>query len=179
MNKIKKRITTRKLLRHTRNMILKLIKYVFIIGICFTILYPLLTKFSLSLMDQRDLFDKTVKVIPNTIRLDNYPEIITYIKFWQVLFNTAWLSLLTAILQTISCVAVGYGFAKFNFKGKNLLFICVLIAMVVPPQITITPLYLNFKSFNLFGLIPKNFFLGNPLSFVLLSITASAPRCGL
>ncbi len=154
-------------------------KGVFILGISFTILYPLMIKFSMSIMDQRDLFDRMVKFIPNTIRLSNYPELIGYMKYWGALGNTLLLSTLVAVCQTLSCVAVGYGFAKYNFKGKGLLFNCVLVAMILPPFISITPLYLNFKSFNPFGLLGDGSLVGNAWPFVILSLTASAPRCGL
>jgi len=159
--------------------VLGLAKAVFIIGICFTILYPLLTKFSMSLMDQRDLFDPMVKFIPNTLRLSNYPELIGYMKYWPALSNTLVLSTIVSVAQVISCSAVGYGFAKFNFKGKKLLFAGVIIAMILPPFISITPLYLNFKSFTLFGLLPPDTMVGNIGPFLALALTASAPRCGL
>ena len=159
--------------------ILGLSKAVFIIGICFTILYPLLTKFSMSLMDQRDLFDRMVKFIPNTLRLSNYPELIGYMKYWPALTNTMFLSTVVSLAQVISCSAVGYGFARFKFKGKNLLFMGVIVAMILPPFISITPLYLNFKSFTLFGILPHDTLVGNIMPFLLLSLTASAPRCGL
>ena len=42
---------------------LALFRTVFIVGICFTILYPLLTKISMSFMDETDLYDRTVKVL--------------------------------------------------------------------------------------------------------------------
>jgi len=159
--------------------VLGISKAVFIIGICFTILYPLLTKFSMSLMDQRDLFDRMVKFIPNTLRLSNYPELIGYMKYWPALTNTMFLSTIVSLAQVISCSAVGYGFARFKFKGKNLLFMGVIIAMILPPFISITPLYLNFKSFTLFGILPPDTLVGNIVPFLLLSLTATAPRCGL
>ncbi len=159
--------------------ILGLAKAVFIIGICFTILYPLMIKFSMSLMDQRDLFDRTVQFIPNTIRLSNYPELIGYMKYWPALTNTLLLSGIVAVVQALACSTVGYGFARFNFKGKGLLFTGVIIAMILPPFISITPLYLNFKSFTLFGILPPDTMIGNIIPFLLLALTASAPRCGL
>jgi multiple sugar transport system permease protein len=130
-------------------------------------------------MDQRDLFDRLVKFIPNNLRLSNYPELIGYIDYWPALLNTVVISLIIAILQTFSTVSVGYGFAKFKFKGSKFLFACVIVAMIVPPLIIITPLYLNFRSFDLFGLLPSGSCIGNIVPFVALSLTAVAPRCAL
>jgi multiple sugar transport system permease protein len=159
--------------------IISLLKAIFIAGICFTILYPLISKFSMSLMDQRDLYDRLVKFIPMNFRLSNYPELIGYMSYWKALGNSMILSTLVALLQTLSTVAVGYGFAKYKFRGRGILFACVLITMIVPQMMTITPLYLNFKSFNFFGLIPSGSLLGNFTPFAALSLTAVAPRCAL
>jgi len=130
-------------------------------------------------MDQRDLFDRMVKFIPNNFRLSNYPELIGYIDYWPALGNTVLVSSIVGLLQTFSTVAVGYGFAKFRFKGSGILFTCVIITMIVPPLIIITPLYLNFRSFDLFGLLPSGSFIGNIVPFIVLSLTAVAPRCAL
>lgn len=159
--------------------VLGLLKAVFIIGICFIILYPLLTKISMSLMDQRDLFNRLVKFIPNTLRLNNYPELMGYMKYGPALLNTLGLSTAVSLLQVFSCSAAGYGFARFEFKGKRLLFAGVILAMILPPFISITPLYLNFKQFDLFGLLPRDTFIGNPRPLLLMALTATAPRCGL
>lgn len=161
--------------------LISIARYIFIAGICYIILNPILTKISMSLMSPKDLYDKTVRVIPKNVRWSNFIEVYGFLNFGDALFNSAWLSVLVGLLQTFICTAVGYGFAKFRFKWRNVLFICVVASMVIPPQITITPLYLNLKSFSLFGLItPYRFSLiGNPAVFILLGITATAPKCGL
>lgn len=165
--------------RHIIKFLVGLMKTIFIIGICFTILYPLIEKFSMSLMDQRDLFDRMVKFIPMNFRLSNYPELIGFIEYWKSLGNTVLISTIVGILQTASTLAVGYGFAKFNFRWRGLLFNFVLVTMTVPLMIIITPLYLDFRSFNLFGLLPGGSFIGNDVPLIVLSLTAVAPRCAL
>lgn len=57
---------------------------------------------------------------------------------------------------------VGYGFAKYNFKGRNFLFILVLMVMMIPVEILILPLY---KEMNAFGLI--NSYMGVVLPFII------------
>lgn len=57
---------------------------------------------------------------------------------------------------------VGYGFAKYNFKGRNFLFILVLMVMMIPVEILILPLY---KEMNAFGLI--NNYMGVVLPFII------------
>ena len=153
-----------------KSILLSIFRAVFIIGICFMILYPLLTKISMSFMTGTDLYDRTVKVVPKHFTLTNYRDAILFTKFFQKLFSSTMLSFLVGLLQTLSCTAIGYGFARFNFKGRGLIFTLVIICMVVPTQILLTPLYLNFKSLGM---------VGNLSPFIALALTGVAPRCGL
>jgi len=116
------------------------------------------------------LYDKMVKVIPKNIVFSNYQEAVRLINYWRTLLNTFSLGFLVAILQAVSCTLVGYGFARYNFKGKNILFVLVIISMVIPPQIILTSLYANFLSLGM---------IGNFSPFIALSATATYPRCGL
>ena len=131
--------------------LLSLFRTVFIIGICFTILYPLLTKISMSFMDETDLYDQTVKVIAKHFTPENYLEAASYINYGQLLVNTVGLCTVVAVLQALSCTVVGYGFARFHFKGRGILFALVVLCMVVPTQVILTPQYLNFKELGMLG----------------------------
>ena len=142
----------------------------FIIGACFLILQPLLTKVSLSFMSVKDVYDPTVKAIPKVFTITNYSDAAIYAKFWQNLAGTATLCLIVAVLQTISCTMVGYGFARFHFKFRDLIFVAVIVCMVVPVTVVLIPQYLNFRMFNLTG---------SYWPFILLSGTACGARCGL
>ena len=142
----------------------------FIIGACFLILQPLLTKVSLSFMSVKDVYDPTVKAIPKEFTLTNYSDAVVYARFWGNLGRTAALCLIVAVLQTLSCTMVGYGFARFHFKFRDLIFVAVIVCMVVPTQVVLIPQFLNFKMFNLTG---------GYWPFIFLSITACGARCGL
>lgn len=182
LNRVLHKVLNKKILIKT---IIAIMRSIVIIGISFIILEPILIKISMSLMSQIDLYDKTVKVIPKHFMLSNFEEAYNLINYTTSFLNTAGLALLTGILQTFACIIVGYGFAHFHFRYKGFFFALVIISMVIPPQLILTPLYLNFKNFDLFGLIPlitggKGFsMLENVSPFVALSITATGPRNGL
>lgn len=150
--------------------LLKIFRFVFILSICYIIISPLLNKISMSFMTPTDLYDRTVKTIPKHFTLANYADAVKYLDYFRSIGTTTLLCTMTGLLQALSCAVVGYGFARFRFRGNKVLFVLVVIFMVVPTQILLTPQYLNFKSFGLInGLTP----------FVLLGMTATAPRCGL
>jgi multiple sugar transport system permease protein len=72
--------------------------------------------------------------------------------YFKSLGNSMILSVGVTILQTFTCLLVGYGFARFNFKFKNLLFGLVIFTIIVPPQILTIPMFLHFRFFDLFGI---------------------------
>ena len=157
-----------------------LIRWVLILGICYIIIYPLLTKISSSFMSKRDLFDKTVQWIPRFFTFDNYTTVFEHLKYPEAFLNSFILALLVSILQLFSCTLIGYGFARFDFKGKGLLFGLVIFTLIVPPQMIMIPMYLNFRYFTVFGLIPGGInLLGTYWPFILTSITGTGLKNGL
>lgn len=130
----------------------KIIRSVFILGFCFTILYPVILTIFRSFLPFEDAYDNSIFLIPKRFTLENYMAVIPVIDYWNTLKNTLLLSLVVTLLQTASCVLVGYGFARYDFKFKKLMFLLVIFTIVVPPQLLTLPQYLNFKDFNFLGL---------------------------
>jgi len=62
-------------------------------------------------------------------------------------FITFWYSGLIAIIQVAICALAGYGFARFNFVGKNILFFCVILSLIIPPQTLMIPMFIRFRFF--------------------------------
>ena len=160
------------------------VRTILVAGICFLILYPLAAKLSVSVMAERDLYDITVCYVPKHFTWENYQVVWKHMGFPGTFFNSLWLSLLTGVLQIISCTLVGYGFARFNFPFKKLLFGMVLVMLVVPPQTIMVPMFLRFRFFDIFGVI--KLISGNTINlidtfwpFVLTSLTGTGLRNGL
>jgi len=161
-----------------------LIRGVIIAGICFMIFYPTLLRLSVVFMHEHDLFDVTIRYIPRNFTLENVRLVWRAMGLPDTLFNTFRLSLLTSILQLISCTIIGYGFARFNFKGRGFLFSLVLVTLVVPPQTIMIPLFLHFRFFDIFGLLSLGGSQGVNLldsywPFILMSSTGMGLRNGL
>lgn len=152
----------------------KIIRFVLLFGLCFLILQPLLNKISISLMEERDLYDSTINVIPRHFTLDNFKIASNLMEYWKSLGNTLWISLLVSILQIISCTLVGYGFARYKFPLKNLWFAMVILVIVIPPSTIQSSLYLNFRYFDIFGII--ELITGQPAN-LLDSFTPYALMC--
>ncbi len=130
----------------------RIIRAVLLFGLCFLILQPMINKLSVSLMTESDLYDATVINIPRHWTFGNYRLFDELTDYWKCLFNSIWVSLLVAVLQVAAATLVGYGFARFKFPLKNFWFGCVILLIIVPPQTIMSPLYLNFRYFDIFGI---------------------------
>ena len=162
-------------------LIWSIFRLVLILGISFIILYPLLVQFSSSLMRPDELFDPTVKWIPRNISFDSYKIAFDFMNYSKAFINSFIFVNLITVLQLISCAFVGYSLARFEFKGKSLLFALVILTLVVPPQIILIPMYLNFRFFDLYGLMPGGGInlLDSYWPMTLMAITGTGLRNGL
>lgn len=135
-----------------KNLVWAIFRYVLLVGIAYVIIYPFIAKIAGSFMSRDDFVDVTVKLIPKYPTLDTYKAIITENRYFEALWNTTIISLLCAIVQMVTTMVIGYGFAKFKFKGNNILFYCVIFTMVVPHQALRLALFQKFRYFDLYGL---------------------------
>ncbi len=138
------------------NKIYKFIRFLLLVGLCFMIIQPLLTKLSHSLMTEADLTDSTIISIPRHITTYNYEQVIgsEYLLFFRrALPNTLLVCFTVSLLQVASATLIGYGFARFKFPLKNFWFFCVIMTILVPPQTISTALHLSFSYFNPFGMV--------------------------
>ena len=127
-------------------------RLVLLVGISYVILFPFFSKISSSFMGREDFVDVTVKLIPKYPTLDTYKAIINDNFYFKAMLNTFVLSVSCALIQTLITCIIGYGFAKFKFKGSNLLFFLVIFTMVVPHETLQLSMFMKFRYFDIFGL---------------------------
>ena len=132
--------------------IYKIFRVVLLVGISYIIIYPFLTKVLNSFMSTEDLVDVTVKLIPRNPTFNQWKFIILENDYFLALFNTAWISLSCAFFQTLICSIIGYGFAKFKFKGSSILFLCVIVTMLIPHDTILLAMFMQFKEFDIYGI---------------------------
>ncbi len=134
------------------NVVWTIFRFVLLIGIAYVILYPFFSKISGSFMSKEDFVDVTVKLIPKYPTLDTYSQIISKNGYISALFNTLTLSVLCGLVQTFICCVIGYGLAKFKFKGSKLIFGLVILTMVVPHKTLQLSMFMHFKYFDILGI---------------------------
>ena len=133
-------------------------RLVLLVGISYVVLFPFFTKIAGSFMAPEDFVDVTVRLIPKNWTLDIYKGVLTELDYWEAFGNTLLLSGSCALLQTFICATIGYGFAKYKFKGNGIVFLLVMLTMIVPHQTLELSLFMKFRYFDLFGIL--SFFSG-------------------
>ncbi|AEE96976.1 carbohydrate ABC transporter permease [Mahella australiensis] len=128
-------------------------RFILFAALIYILLYPLLWAFSNSLKFYEDMVDPTTIWIPKHPTLSRYLEAWNAIQYVPAFINSLNISLSTAVLQVITCSFIGYGFARFNFKEKNLIFALVMLTLIIPPQTTIISQYVHYSNFDVLGII--------------------------
>src|SRR5918999_5952162 len=110
----------------------------------------------------------------------NFAEVWTRINFPRLIFNTAALAVIGGIGTIVSCTLVAYGFARFRFPGRGLLFMLLLSTIFLPAAVTLIPTYTIFVNLGWVGtwlplLIPA-FFANAYDVFLLRQYFLTLPR---
>ena len=120
---------------------------VLIFGICYIILKPFIFKILMSFFGENDLFDLTVKYIPRDWSTYYWEWTWEHLEIETAGLNTLLLAVGSGIIQVFVATFVGYGLARFKFKGDKLLFGAVIATLLIPQQVYSIAQYLNFTWF--------------------------------
>ncbi|SBS72351.1 carbohydrate ABC transporter permease [uncultured Microbacterium sp.] len=88
------------------------------------------------------------RLLPEEPTLEYFVELFTRLDFGRYLVNTL-LIVLICMVGLLLMAAAGYGFAKFDFPGRDVWFFLVLVTMMIPGQVTMIPSYLILNGLNL------------------------------
>ena len=120
-------------------------RFMLLFGLAFLILEPFFTKIIMALMSPDDLLDPSVNLIPKHLSTYYWQVALEGIELSKTLLNSLALSVLVAGVELFTSALVGYGLARFRFRGRRLLFAMVILIMLVPSQTYSIAQYLNFR----------------------------------
>ncbi len=121
--------------------------YVLLIGLSFVFLYPFLHMFSTSIKSYDDLTDITVKWFAKNVQLSNWAVAFESLNYVRSFGNSLLVSLVATLGHILSCSFIAYGFARFKFPLKRLLFGILVLAIIVPLPAIIVPQYRMFSGY--------------------------------
>jgi multiple sugar transport system permease protein len=139
--------------RDRYGLIFSVLVYALLIAIGFVYLYPLLFMLITSLKSPADLLNPMVQWVPSELYFGNYVKAFRVLDYSSTLLASITVSVLPSILQTVICSVIAYGLARYQFPGKNLLFLLILATFIIPPQNTVIPQLLTYRNLGLLGSI--------------------------
>ncbi|MBQ7679238.1 MAG: carbohydrate ABC transporter permease, partial [Butyrivibrio sp.] len=103
--------------------------------------FPVLWMITTAMKSSSELLTTVPRLLPHKPDLTSFLQVWSRIPLLRYLMNTAFVTVVTLTLQVGIGVPAAYGFAKGRFPGRDLLFMLVIGAMMVPEQVTFIPLY--------------------------------------
>lgn len=167
-----------------KGFILGIFRLAIILGICYVILGPVIGIISSSFFSDADNYNTMVYLIPQNPTLERYQLAIKYMNYGKTMVSSLVYSLTLMLIQVFICSMVGYGFARYKFPLKNLLFACVVVMIVIPTHTIMLPLYMSFAKFDVFGIIKlingsEVNLLSTPVPMYIMTLFGCGLRSGL
>lgn len=136
-----------------RHILFKVFNTIWIGALAILFLLPLAWMVSSSLKTGHEVFALDFQWIPDEIQWENYVKvwINNEVPFWKLYINSFKIAFLGTLGQLMVSSMAGYALAKIDFKGKNVVFMVILVTMMIPAQALIIPRYILFDAIGLYG----------------------------
>jgi multiple sugar transport system permease protein len=134
-----------------RKIIIDIIVYIILTAMAAVILIPLFWMISTSLKSNADIFAWPPEWIPDPPHWENIANAWNAMPFNKFLQNSLFIVILGVSAEVISETIVAYGFARYDFPGKNIIFIILLSTMMLPGHVTLIPTYIIWNKIGLVG----------------------------
>ncbi len=108
-----------------------------------------------ALKSPQEIFVFPPPIFPEKLMWGNFGEVVRQVPFFRFALNTLTVGLLSVIGDIVTATVVAYGFTRFRFPGRDVLFMLVISTMLLPPEVTIIPQFLIFRRIGLIdSLVP-------------------------
>lgn len=138
---------------NSKNLSIKILIFIFFALMSVILLIPFYSLIISTFKDGATVIGKgmDVSIKLSEMSFKNYILVFTTesSRYFTWFFNSMFLTIIQVALQLFISAFVSYGFAMYDFKGKNFLFICVLFVMMVPFEILMLPLYSQINNMHL------------------------------
>lgn len=103
--------------------------------------FPTVWMLLCSFKTQGELYQMPPTFLPENFNLNNFTNVFKQMPFGQYYFNSLWTSLLNTVVGVLSSALVGYVFAKYQFPGREAIFLVVLACMMIPYETLMPTVY--------------------------------------
>ncbi len=175
---------TKSFLNDIKNFFVSVVRVLILIGVGYVILSPLIGMLVNSISSDKDALNPMVFVIPEYPTWQKYELVLKRLDYFPTIGRDLLYTLTLTGIQILVCSMVGYGFARFQFPLKKLLFGCVVVMIVIPTHTIMLPLYMTFKEFDPLGIVtmlkggPVNL-MGTVTPMYIMTVLGCGVRSGL
>ena len=132
---------------------LTFLKYVLLLAFSVIALLPFVWMVSASLKNSAEVFSIPMRWIPSVFHFENYKAIWQKVPLIAYFKNTALIAVIVTAMQILTSSFAAYAFAKMNFKGRDVLFLCYIGTIAVPWQVYMIPQFIMMRSLRLYDTI--------------------------
>ncbi len=163
-----------------------IIRYIVLILVGFIMIYPLIWMIGATFKDNAEIFT-SMNPFPKNPTLQGYKDAMENyggsINIWKAMLNTYTYVIPQVIFTVVSCTLTAYGFSRFEFKGRNLMF-TIMLAMLFLPQVVLNvPQYIMYNKWGWIGseyylplIVPTLFATESYFVFMLVQFLRNIPR---
>lgn len=126
-----------------------LLRYIFLFLFALIAVFPFLWLISTSLKSSGEIFAFPPNLIPDSLNLENYSGAWNSVPFGSYFINSTLIVSITVVINLFISSLAGYGLARFNFRGKGVIFLLIIASLMIPKEIIIIPLYISVLKMNL------------------------------
>ncbi|MDO5416584.1 MAG: carbohydrate ABC transporter permease [Lachnospiraceae bacterium] len=129
--------------------IVRILLYALVFSLAFIVAFPFFWMILASFKDIKEFYVLKPKLFPEKFSFANYTELVTKLNIPRYYLNSILVTTVQVLANVVIVLMAGYGFAKYQFRGKNFLFIMVLSSTMIPWVATIIPLYIMANNLHL------------------------------
>ena len=130
---------------------------IFVAVLCLAVGFPLIMTISVSLQTMNEVYSADLNLIPEVLQFENYKTAMTSGNWARYFENSLWITVITVGISLLINSMAGFVFARIPFRGREPLFMLILVGMMIPAQVTLIPVFMLIRSVPLAG---GNNFLG-------------------
>lgn len=104
-------------------------------------LAPLVWLFVTSVLPADQAFGLPPVWLPDQVSTQNFRDVMDLVPFWRMAWNSLQVAVITTVGAVLTSALAGYAFSRLHFKGRDVIFLVLLAALMVPPQVTVIPVF--------------------------------------
>lgn len=120
----------------------RILLYAVLIAGAFIMLAPFLWMIITAFKLPEEILALPPVILPSKLNFKNFADVFSAVPFGRYFFNSLFVTLVSTLLQVSTAALAGYAFARFEFKGKKVLFLLFLGTMMIPVEVTLIPNYI-------------------------------------